>query len=57
MFEEEVKIGDKVKLTTGRIVEITKVETDDSGEYFEGDDIENGIMNSFLRTSIVEKVK
>lgn len=56
MFEEEIKVGDKIKLTTGRIVYITKVETDESGEYFEGDDIENGIMNSFLRTSIVEKL-
>lgn len=55
MYTEEVNVGDKLKLTTDHIVVITNVIKDESGEVFEGNDIENGIMNSFLRESIVGK--
>lgn len=51
----EINIGDKVKLTTGHIVAITNIIKDEVGEVFEGNDVENGIFNSFLKDSIVGK--
>lgn len=56
MYTEKVNVGDKLKLTTDHIVEITKVIDDVSGEYFEGHDLANGVLNSFFRESIVGKV-
>ena len=56
MFDGEIKVGDKVKLFNDHIMEITKVINDESGECFEACDLANGIPNSFLRDSIIEKV-